>query len=130
MARHRISKGLDLPIQGAPEQRIESAPQPTRVALIADDYIGMRPTMHVAEGDDVRRGQLLFEDKKTPGVRFTAPASGQVVAIHRGERRRLESVVIRLDNSELAGGSETVAFGSYTGQSPTAMRREQVRKRS
>jgi Na+-transporting NADH:ubiquinone oxidoreductase subunit A len=128
MARHRISKGLDLPIQGAPEQRIESAPQCSKVAVIADDYIGMRPTMHVSEGEEVRRGQLLFEDKKTPGVRFTAPASGEVIAIHRGERRRLLSLVIRLDNAELAGSSETVPFQAYSGQPPEALRREQVKE--
>jgi len=51
----------------------------------------------VQEGDSVTKGQALFEDKKNPGVLFTAPASGTVVAIHRGERRVLQSVVIRLE---------------------------------
>ncbi len=88
MGLHRIKKGLDLPIAGEPQQRIHQAAQPTRVALLADDYVGMKPTMHVSVGDDVRRGQVLFEDKKTPGVRYTAPAAGRVTAIYRGERRR------------------------------------------
>lgn len=56
----------------------------------------MRPTLAVAEGDRVRRGQLLFEDKKTPGVRYTAPGAGVVKAIHRGERRFVLSVEIEL----------------------------------
>jgi len=127
MGRHRIRRGLNIPIAGEPEQRIEPAPAPGRVALLADDYVGMRPTMHVAEGDEVRRGQLLFEDKKTPGVRFTAPGGGRVVAIHRGERRALQSLVIELDSAELAGGSETVSFDSYTGKPPAALTRQQVR---
>ena len=55
-----IKKGLDLPIAGSPEQRIEIAKATSRVALLGDDYIGMKPTMLVAEGDSVRTGQPLF----------------------------------------------------------------------
>jgi Na+-transporting NADH:ubiquinone oxidoreductase subunit A len=127
MGRHRIRKGLDLPIAGEPEQRIDAAPAAVRVALLADDYIGMRPTMQVAEGDQVQRGQLLFEDKKTAGVRFTAPGGGRVAAIHRGERRVLQSLVIELDAAELSGAAETVAFDSYTGKPPVSLTRQQVR---
>ena len=71
-----IKKGLDLPITGAPEQRIERAKPVGRVGLLGDDYIGMKPTMLVAIGDKVRAGQPIFTDKKTEGVTFTAPASG------------------------------------------------------
>ncbi|MFW5815781.1 MAG: NADH:ubiquinone reductase (Na(+)-transporting) subunit A, partial [Wenzhouxiangella sp.] len=90
----RINKGLDLPLAGQPEATIEPGPAVRSVALLGGDYPGMRPTLHVAEGDRVRRGQLLFEDKKNPGVRYTAPAAGRVVAIHRGEKRFMQSVVI------------------------------------
>ena len=128
MGLHRIKKGLNLPITGAPEQQIATTSQPRHVALIADDYVGMKPTTHVAVGDDVRRGQLLFEDKKNPGVRFTAPASGQITAIHRGERRAVQSVVIQLDSAESAGGGETVSFSSFTGRSPGELDRGQVKE--
>jgi Na+-transporting NADH:ubiquinone oxidoreductase subunit A len=127
MGRHRVRKGLNIPIAGEPEQRVDQAPAPGRVALLADDYVGMRPTMHVALGDEVKRGQLLFEDKKTPGVRFTAPGGGRVSAIHRGERRALQSLVIELDSAELSGGGATVAFDSYTGKPPASLTRQQVR---
>ena len=86
-----------MPISGIPLQQILPSATPRHVAIMGDDYIGMRPTMLVQEGDSVTKGQALFEDKKNPGVLFTAPASGTVVAIHRGERRVLQSVVIRLD---------------------------------
>lgn len=87
---------------GSPEQRIEEGPQTGRVAVIGGDYIGMKPTMLVAEGDRVKRGQPLFEDKKNPGVLYTAPACGEVEAINRGARRVLQSVVIRVDGDEAA----------------------------
>ncbi|MEJ5070396.1 Na(+)-translocating NADH-quinone reductase subunit A [Enterobacter sp. MYb186] len=93
----RIRKGLDLPISGIPVQQISPCATPRHVAILGDDYIGMRPTMLVQEGDSVIKGQALFEDKKNPGVLFTAPASGTITAIHRGERRVLQSVVIRLE---------------------------------
>ena len=96
----RITKGLDLPIQGAPEQSISAGPPVNHVALLADDYVEMKPTMVVAEGDRVRLGQVVFTDKKTPGVQYTAPAAGTVTAINRGAKRKFQSLVIEIDGDE------------------------------
>lgn len=96
----RIRKGLDLPISGVPEQHVTTGASIHHVAIVGDDYVGMRPAMLVQEGDRVIKGQALFADKKNPGVMFTAPASGTVVAIHRGERRVLQSVVIQIEGDE------------------------------
>ncbi len=96
----RIKKGLTLPINGNPRPSIENGPAISRVALIGQDYVGMKPTMFVAEGDRVKLGQPLFEDKKNPGVIFTSPGSGEVEAINRGAKRALQSVVIRLDGED------------------------------
>lgn len=103
-----VKKGLDLPITGAPELRIDDAQPVRHVAILGTDYVGMKPTMEVQEGDKVKLGQLLFTDKKTEGVRFTAPASGEIVAINRGEKRRLLSVVIKVDEQE-----EAMTFASH-----------------
>jgi Na+-transporting NADH:ubiquinone oxidoreductase subunit A len=104
----KITKGLDLPIQGAPEQVIQDGNSITRVAILGEEYIGMRPTMHVQEGDQVKKGQMLFEDKKNPGVKFTAPAAGKVIAVNRGAKRTLQSVVIQLE------GDESEVFAKYS----------------
>ncbi len=82
-----IHKGLDLPIAGKPEQVIGEATPVRHVALCGPDYHGMKPTMQVAVGDRVSLGQVLFTDKKTPGVQFTSPGSGLITAINRGQRR-------------------------------------------
>ena len=82
-----IKKGLDLPIGGKPEQMVSDSPAIKHVALISSDYAGLRPSMSVEAGQKVKKGQVLFEDKKNPGSRYTAPAAGTVVAINRGERR-------------------------------------------
>lgn len=102
-----IKKGLDVPIAGQPATTISQGRSVSTVALVADDYVGMKPTMAVAEGDRVQLGQLLFSDKKVPGVRFTAPGAGTVKAVNRGLKRKFESVVIELD------GDEAVDFGAY-----------------
>nr|WP_320012257.1 Na(+)-translocating NADH-quinone reductase subunit A [uncultured Desulfobulbus sp.] len=115
-----IRRGLDIPITGGPEQRIGTGPPVGEVALVGDDYPGMKPTMLVKEGERVRLGQPLFSDKKNEAVLFTAPAAGTVRAIHRGAKRRFESVVITLD------GDEAVEFGSSF-SSPASQSREDLR---
>ena len=97
-----VRRGLDLPIAGEPAQKIHDAVQPAKVALIGADYPGLKPTLAVAEGDRVRRGQVLFTDKRDERIRFTAPASGTVEAIHRGEKRAFISLVIAADGSSEA----------------------------
>jgi Na+-transporting NADH:ubiquinone oxidoreductase subunit A len=92
----KIKKGLDLPITGQPVQEIDSASPVTRVAVLGSDYPGMKPTMEVAEGDTVIKGQLLFTDKKNEGVRYTAPGAGKVIAVNRGKKRVFESIIIQL----------------------------------
>lgn len=100
MSSIRIEKGLDLPLDGKPEQTIHDANPVSAVALTGRDYLGLRPTMKVAEGDRVTLGQPLFTAKHDAAVNFTAPGSGVVESIHRGARRVLQSVVIKLDAEE------------------------------
>ncbi len=115
-----IKRGLDLPITGQPVQRIESGAAISQVALIADDYIGMKPTMLVSENDRVKQGQPLFEDKKCPGVFYNSPASGRVVAIHRGAKRKFVSLIIDVE------GDDCVEFAGVRGTSVSSMGRQKV----
>jgi Na+-transporting NADH:ubiquinone oxidoreductase subunit A len=103
----KVRRGLDLPIAGAPEQVIHDGPKISQVAVLGSDYPGMKPTMEVREGDRVTRGQVLFSDKKNPGVVFTAPAPGKVVAVNRGERRVFQSLIIDVS------GAKAEKFQSY-----------------
>lgn len=82
----------------------------------------MRPSMLVQEGESVKKGQALFEDKKNPGVIFTSPACGVVKAINRGERRVLQSVVIEIQ------GDEQLTFDSYDRRDLPSLTREQAEK--
>ncbi|TVL17652.1 NADH:ubiquinone reductase (Na(+)-transporting) subunit A [Shewanella xiamenensis] len=102
-----IKKGLELPIAGGPEQVIHNGPAIKHVATLGEEYIGLRPTMKIKVGDKVQKGQVIFEDKKNPGVKYTALASGTILDINRGAQRVLQSVVIQVE------GNESVSFAKY-----------------
>lgn len=120
MSMITIKKGLDVPISGAPEQAISSGNAVTKVAILGEEYIGMRPTMQVRVGDVVKKGQVLFSDKKNPGVLFTAPAAGTVVEINRGAKRVLQSVVIEVN------GGEEVEFAQCSSDKIANLDKQQV----
>lgn len=99
-AQVRLRKGLDIPLAGAPREVIEPGRVVTSVALVGDDYIGLRPKLLVEQGDWVQLGAPLFTDRRDPRIVFTAPGSGTVAAINLGERRSLRSVVLSLDGED------------------------------
>lgn len=96
----RIRRGYDLPIEGVPQQVIEPARPVGSVAVLGRDYLDLRPSMHVQEGDRVRLGQPLFNDRRREGVTVTSPGAGVVATVLRGARRVLQSVIITLDGDE------------------------------
>ncbi len=119
----KIKKGLDLPMTGEPAQTIhDDGASVGSVALLGLDFNGLKPSMQVSEGDRVRLGDVLFTDKQYPEVKFTSPGCGIVKAIHRGERRVLQSVVIELD------GDDSVSFAAYADDQLQSLTPEQVRQ--
>ncbi|QYJ87959.1 Na(+)-translocating NADH-quinone reductase subunit A [Shewanella mesophila] len=116
-----IKKGLDLPITGGPEQVIHNGPAIKHVATLGEEYIGLRPTMKIKVGDKVQKGQVIFEDKKNPGVKYTALASGTISEINRGAQRVLQSVVIEVE------GDDSVAFAKYDASALETLDQQLVR---
>jgi Na+-transporting NADH:ubiquinone oxidoreductase subunit A len=104
-----IKRGLDIPVAGAPEQHISDAPPVDSVALLGRDYHARKrlPTVLVEEGERVKLGQPLVRSKDLTSVAGTSPGSGVVERIERGERRFLQTIVIRLD------GEEEETFNAY-----------------
>jgi len=116
----KINKGLDLPITGNPTQSISDGPPVSEVALLGEDYLDMKPSMHIRLEHEVKCGDLLWTDKKNEGIRYTAPASGTIKAINRGAKRKLLSVVIEVK------GDDYVNFEKYSPQQLEQLTREQV----
>ena len=101
----KIKKGIDIHLVGEAKKEVKDY-MPQLFAIKPHDFIGVVPKMHVAEGDDVKVGTVLFHDKNNESVFFTSPASGKVKAIVRGEKRVILQVVIESD-----GKFETIDFG-------------------
>ena len=95
----KISKGLDLPISGAPLNIVSDEPKVSSVAVLSNDFVGMKPTMLVKEGDSVKAGQKIFEDKKNIGVFYTSPCGGIVRNINRGDKRKFLSIELDIDDT-------------------------------
>ncbi|MCF8413276.1 MAG: Na(+)-translocating NADH-quinone reductase subunit A [Melioribacteraceae bacterium] len=123
MARIKLTKGLDIPIKGKPVQEISDAPVVKRVAILGNDYVGMKPTMLVQEGDTVKLGQPVFIDKKTPSVQYTSPGNGKVIEINRGAKRVFLSMVIELT------GNEELEFTATSESELKNLNREEVTAR-
>ncbi|MDV7338820.1 Na(+)-translocating NADH-quinone reductase subunit A [Terasakiella sp. A23] len=119
----KIKKGLDVPIIGAPEQKIYDGNPVKTVALLGPNFSWIKPSMKVAVGDQVKRGQALFVDKQCPDITYASPGGGKVVAINRGHRRVLESVVIELDENEQA-----VQFDKYKPEELADLPVEKIRE--
>ena len=119
--RIKIKKGLDIPIKGEPEKAISDGAEVKTVAAVATDVSGIRPRMAVQVGDRVRLGQVLYHDKRHPDVPFTAPGAGEVIAVNRGARRALQSVVIRLE------GDDAESFGSWPASELATLDQQTIR---
>jgi Na+-transporting NADH:ubiquinone oxidoreductase subunit A len=118
----QITEGLDIPIEGAPEQSISDCPNVSSVAVLGGDYLGLSPALRVREGDRVKLGQPLFTDRKHSSVIFASPGSGVVAEVNRGAKRALLSVVVRLD------GDDEESFPSWSREDLPGLRRDQVKE--
>ena len=93
----KISKGLNINLEGAPAKEFTSVKAPKLYALMPADFTRVTPKVVVKPEDAVKAGDPLFVDKANPELQFVSPVSGKVVAVNRGERRRVLSVVVESD---------------------------------
>lgn len=102
----KLHKGLNIPIEGVAVNTVSDARKGLdTVAVCPPDFIGYVPRVIVSENDTVEVGTPLFVDKRNEAQKITSPVSGKVVAVERGERRKLLSVKIEND-----GEFRSVAF--------------------
>ena len=93
----KISKGLNINLKGAPVAEMTSVETAKQYALMPADFTRVTPKVVVKPEDTVKAGDPLFVDKSIPELQFVSPVSGKVVAVNRGERRRVLSVVVESD---------------------------------
>ena len=93
-----LKKGLDIPIKGSAKPVVSKTVIPDTVAIVPDDFKGFTPRLLVKEGDRVLSGSPVLADKKRPEILITAPVSGTVKEIVRGDKRKLLEVRIGTDS--------------------------------
>ena len=121
MAEFKIRKGFDVKVLGKPEPTIEDYTSPQLFAVYPSEFEGLKPRLKVAAGDTVKRGDILFENKKNEKMLFRSPCCGTIKAVNLGARRAPIEILI-----EPSAQEESVAFETYTKDSINALSREQV----
>lgn len=101
----KIKRGLNIRLKGEAEKKLEKissnffSVQPSEFRII-------NPRLLVSEGDAVLAGSKLVQDKKNENLVLCSPVSGKVVEIRRGEKRRLDHIIIEAD-----GKDQKIDFG-------------------
>lgn len=113
----KLRRGLDIRLVGEAEKVVSISPPAPKYALRPTDFHGVVPKLLVREGDAVKRGTPVFFDKNRPLVMFCSPVSGRIAAIIRGEKRRIEAVIIDSDGSDAAEDYGVHDIGSLNRES-------------
>ncbi len=120
----KLKKGFNIKLVGAAKKEIVDSVHPETFALKPSDFLGLeRPKLLVSEGDNVKAGSPLLFDKTKPDVLYTAPVSGEVVEIRRGEKRRLLEIRILADKQ-----IQYQAFDKYTISEINNISKDQILK--
>ncbi|GET26640.1 Na(+)-translocating NADH-quinone reductase subunit A [Prolixibacter sp. NT017] len=98
----KLKRGLDIQLKGRAEKILEQMDRPDTFAIKPTDFHGLTPKLAAKEGDKVKAGSPLFFDKYQPEVKYVSPVSGEVVAVNRGERRKILEVVVKADGENLS----------------------------
>jgi Na+-transporting NADH:ubiquinone oxidoreductase subunit A len=94
----RLKKGFTINLAGKAVPKVVELEQPETFVIKPTDFYGIyMPKPVVKEGDTVKAGSPLFHDKKHENILYTAPVSGEVVEIKRGEKRKLLEIKILAD---------------------------------
>lgn len=96
----KLRKGLDIRLVGMANKVKTEVAAPKTVSLKPLDFHGMTPRMLVKEGESVKTGQPVFQDKYNEPIKFASPVNGVIQEILRGEKRRILEVVITLDDNQ------------------------------
>jgi len=119
----KLRKGFDIKLVGKAEKNVVTGIHPDTYAFKPTDFLGIaRPKVMVNPGDLVKAGTPIFFDKMNPAVRFTAPVSGEVVEVKRGDKRAPLEIVILADKE-----IEYLSFNKYTSSALSSLSAEDAK---
>ncbi len=100
MSVFQITKGKNISLKGSAEKKIVDISLPQILAVQPTDFKGLKPRLAVKVGDTVKVGSAILTDKAIEGLKIVSPASGEVIAVNRGEKRALLSIIIKTDGKQ------------------------------
>jgi len=116
----KIKKGLDIKLIGKAEKILEKADRSETYAIKPTDFPGLTPKLKVKVDAEVKAGSPLFFDKYSTEINFVSPVSGKVVAVNRGERRKILEVVIQADTE--------IQYENFKKADPNGLSREEIKE--
>ncbi len=93
----RIKKGLDINMKGKAKEVLAKVGASESFSVRPDDFHGIKPKVLVREGDKVKVGTVLFQSKTNQDLKFVSPVSGEVVAVNRGDKRKVLDIRLKSD---------------------------------
>ena len=115
-----LKRGLNIRLKGDAEKVLGTSIEADKLALKPTDFPGLVPKILVKPGQEVKTGEPIFFDKYNPEILCTAPASGEVLEINRGERRKVLEIVIKAD-----GKNNSLEF---TKTDPQKLSRDEIKE--
>ena len=97
----KLLRGLDIPLKGSAHPMTVSLELSSLYTLKPSDFKNTTPKLLVREGDNVQAGSPVFCDKEHPEVLFTAPVSGTIHRIVRGEKRKITGIQILAGDEQM-----------------------------
>ncbi len=91
----KIKKGLDINLKGKANEVMLSGGNSETYAIVPDSFNGITPKVIAKVGDKVKAGSVLMIDKNHPEIKFVSPVSGEVIAVNRGEKRKVLNIVVK-----------------------------------
>ena len=95
--KFKITKGLDLKMDGTAMDRTLDFALPGTFHIRPADFRWLKPKLLVQAGDRVEIGTPLFCDKQDERIVIVSPVAGSVQEIVRGEKRVIEEITIARD---------------------------------
>ena len=97
----KVKKGLDIKLKGNPLEVSLKGKGCEGYAIVPDNFDGITPKVIARVGDMVKAGTALVIDKNFNEIKLVSPVSGEVIAVNRGEKRKVLSIVVKPDGENL-----------------------------
>lgn len=116
----KIKKGLDINLKGKANEVILTGGKSDTYAIVPDSFNGITPKVVAKVGDRVKAGSVLMTDKNHPEIKFVSPVSGEVIAVNRGEKRKVLSIVVKPDTQ--------IEYEDFGKKNVTSLKGEEVKE--